>query len=129
MTTTISYKVPYADTDQMGFVYYANYLVYFERARNELLEERGFPYQELEAEGIALPVVKAEVNYKKPARYADTLSLHARLAWVRGVRLQIDCEVTRGDVLLVHGYTVHAAVDMKRFKPVKVPARLTALFD
>ncbi len=84
----VTYKVPYADTDKMGVVYYANYLVYFERARNQLLEDMDLPYKELEKNGLALPVVKAYVEYKKPANYADALNIYAWLSWARGVRLR-----------------------------------------
>ena len=129
MKTTLSYKVPYADIDRMGFVYYAHYLVYFERARNELLEENGLPYSMLENEGVLLPVVKTEIEYKKPAHYSDILSLHARLAWARGVRLQIDCEVTRGDLLLASGYTIHAALDKNSLKPIRVPEEILRLVN
>ena len=64
----ISYRVPYADTDQMGVVYYANFFVYFERVRNELLRNMGLPYTTLEADGLMLPVASANCNYKRGKR-------------------------------------------------------------
>ena len=67
--TTIEYRVPYADTDQMGVVYYGNYLTLFERARNELMRECGYTYKQCESEGWMLPVTHAEVDYRRPARY------------------------------------------------------------
>ena len=67
----MQYRVPYADTDQMGVVYYGNYLTIFERARNELMRACGYTYRECEAEGWMLPVTHAEVDYKRPARYDD----------------------------------------------------------
>ena len=72
---TIEYRVPYADTDQMGVVYYGNYLTLFERARNELMRGSGFTYARMETEGGAmLPVVEAHVDYHAPARYDDLLT-------------------------------------------------------
>lgn len=119
----VVYKVPYADTDQMGVVYYANYLVYFERSRNQLLDDIELPYVKLEAEGLALPVVTAHVDYKKPAHFADTLVIHAWLAWAKGVRVQVNCEIYRGEELLTTGHTIHACLDIEKRRPTRVPAR------
>jgi len=92
---TIDYRVPYADTDQMGVVYYGNYLTFFERARNELMRACGFTYRECEASGFMLPVIHAEVDYRSPARYDDLLEISAFVRAQRGVRLEIGCEVRR----------------------------------
>jgi acyl-CoA thioester hydrolase len=116
---TIPYRVPYADTDQMHVVYYANYLAYFERNRNELIRETGVTYKELETMGYALPVVEAHVNYHAPATYDDLLDLTAWVEELKGVRLTIRCEVRRGDKLLVSGHTIHAIVDIKTLRPVR----------
>jgi acyl-CoA thioester hydrolase len=116
---TIPYRVPYADTDQMHVVYYANYLAYFERNRNELIRETGVTYKELETMGYALPVVEAHLNYHAPATYDDLLALTAWVEELKGVRLTIRCEVRRGDKLLVSGHTVHAIVDIKTLRPVR----------
>ena len=75
---TLQYRVPYADTDQMGYVYYANYFIYFERGRNELMRAMNFTYKELEDMGIGLPVIEAHSNYRSPARYDDLLTVEAR---------------------------------------------------
>ena len=77
---TMQYRVPYADTDQMGVVYYGNYLTIFERARNELMRACGYTYRECEAEGWALPVTHTEGDNKRPARYDDLLEVPA---WCR----------------------------------------------
>jgi acyl-CoA thioester hydrolase len=116
----LPYTVPYADTDQMGVVYYANFLVYFERARSQLLRDIGFPYKEMERRGFALPVVEAHVDYKAPAGFEDELVISAWVGWVKGVRLQVCCAVHRGDQLLATGHTVHACIDIKTRKPVRV---------
>jgi len=117
---TLTYRVPYADTDQMGVVYYANYLVYFERARTELLRLIGLPYREMERRGYGLPVIEAHVEYKSSAGYDDELSITGQLTWAKGVRLRVDCEVFLGKTMLCRGYTVHAFVDLQTMRPTRV---------
>ena len=123
---TIEYRVPYADTDQMGVVYYGNYLTIFERARNELMRACGYTYKECENEGWALPVTHAEVNYRSPARYDDLLEVTATVASQKGVRIESACEVRRkGEPqVLVSGFTRHAFVSTTTFRPVPPPERL-----
>jgi acyl-CoA thioester hydrolase len=125
--TEIQYRVPYADTDQMGVVYYANYLVYFERLRNELLREDGLPYYEIEKLGIMLPVIEAVCRYRTPAKYDDILAFSGWLDEIKGVKIKINCEVRRDGELLAEGYTVHACVDIKTRRPTRPPECLTAL--
>ena len=120
--TTIQYRVPYADTDQMGVVYYANYLVYFERLRSELLRESSASYREVEANGIMLPVVEALCRYKSPARYDDMLEISGWIEELKGPRLKICCEVRRDGELLAEGHTVHVFVDMRTRRPVRPPS-------
>lgn len=127
-SVVMEYRVPYADTDQMGVVYYGNYLTIFERARNELMRVCGYTYRECEAEGWMLPVVHAEVDYRRPARYDDLLEVTAYVKAQKGVRLEIACEVRRKgeDQLLVSGFTRHAFVSMKDFRPCPPPERFLA---
>lgn len=124
--TETTYRVPYADTDQMGVVYYANYLIYFERVRSELLREANLPYPELEAKGVMLPVIEACCRYKNSARYDDLLTIRGWVAEARGARLTIACEVKRNGELLVSGHTVHACVNANG-RPIKPPPELSAL--
>jgi acyl-CoA thioester hydrolase len=125
-SVTMEYRVPYADTDQMGVVYYGNYLTIFERARNELMRACGYTYRECESEGWMLPVTHAEVNYHSPARYDDLLEVTATVASHKGVRIEIACEVRRkGDPkLLVSGFTRHAFVSTETFRPIPPPEKL-----
>lgn len=125
----LDYRVPYADTDQMGVVYYANYLVYFERSRNELMRAMGLTYKELEQRQLGLPVISAQVDYKTPARYDDLLSFRAELAWIKGVRLQVNCRVTRGYELLATGHTVHCVIDLRSLRPARLPDELLAMWS
>ena len=119
----MEYRVPYADTDQMGVVYYANYLVLFERARNELMRENGYTYKRCEEEGWMLPVVHAELDYKKPARYDDLLEVTAYVSEQKGVRIEIACEVRRKgeSEILVKGFTRHCFVSTETFRPIPPP--------
>ena len=121
------YRVPYAETDQMGVVYYANYLVYFERARTQLLNDLGLPYKELEKRGLALPVVEAHVEYKKPAEYDDLLDIYGWLAGAEGVRLRVECEVSRDGAVLARGHTIHACLDRHSRRIVRIPPEIAAL--
>ena len=119
----MEYRVPYADTDQMGVVYYGNYLTLFERSRNELMRACGYTYKKCEEEGWMLPVIHAEVNYHSPAHYDDLLEVTAYVQAQKGVRLEIACEVRRKgeDRILVDGFTRHCFVSTKTFRPVPPP--------
>ena len=119
----MEYRVPYADTDQMGVVYYANYLVLFERARNELMRENGYTYKRCEEEGWMLPVVHAELDYKKPAKYDDLLEVTVYVSAQKGVRIEIACEVRRKgeSEILVKGFTRHCFVSTETFRPIPPP--------
>jgi acyl-CoA thioester hydrolase len=125
----MEYRVPYADTDQMGVVYYGNYLTLFERARNELMRACGYTYRECEAEGWMLPVIHAELDYKSPAKYDDLLEVTAYVQEAKGVRLEIACEVRRkGEAqILVKGFTRHCFVSTETFRPIAPPEKLMAV--
>jgi acyl-CoA thioester hydrolase len=111
--------VPYAHTDQMGFVYYANYLIYFEMARAAMMREIGMPYAEMENRGVRLPVTAAHCDYRKPAHYDDRLVVASRCS-ITGMRLRVDYVVTRGEDTIAEGYTEHVcmAPDGKIMRPV-----------
>lgn len=122
----MEYRVPYADTDQMGVVYYGNYLTIFERARNELMRACGYTYKTCEAEGWMLPVIHAEVDYRRPAKYDDLLEVTAFVREQKGVRIEIACEVRRKgeETLLASGFTRHCFVSTETFRPIPPPERL-----
>jgi acyl-CoA thioester hydrolase len=107
----MQYRVPYADTDQMGVVYYANYLVYFERSRTEMLRDAGVPYSKLEKDGLFLPVSEAYCKYVSPAHYDELLTFTSNVEEIKGVRMKIASEVLRGETLLARGYVVLACVN------------------
>lgn len=122
----LQYCVPYAETDQMGVVYYGHYLTYFERARTHVLREFGFPYSRLEREGFILPVIEAHVEYRQPARYEDVLTLSCEFELVSPVRVRARCAVRRGADVLAEGYTIHVCVATATHKPAKFPAAFLA---
>ena len=119
------YRVPYADTDQMGVVYYGNYMALFERARNELMRACGYTYKQCETEGFMLPVIHAEADYKSPAKYDDLLEISAWVQLQKGVRIEIACEVRRKgeEAVLAKGYTRHVFVSTEDFRPCPPPQR------
>ena len=125
----VTYRVPYADTDMMGVVYYGNYLTYFERARTALLRDLGFPYRALEETGFALPVVEAHLRYRSSATYDDLLDITGWLGWKRAVRVRVDCAVYCRGELLAEGHTVHAFVDGKTLRPTRMPEHIASIFQ
>jgi acyl-CoA thioester hydrolase len=105
-------RVIYGDTDQMGVVYYANYLRFFEAARNEFIRAKGLRYRDFEAEyGLLLPVVEAAVRYRQPARYDDLVTVEISLTEVRHASARFGYRLVRDEALLATGHTVHACVD------------------
>ena len=122
-------RVPYAHIDQMGVVYYAHYLVYFEMARGELLRKAGMPYGEMERGGVMLPVVESHCVYRKPARFDDLLDVAITMVETRGIRVHLEYEVTRGDELIATGYTDHVCMSCegKVMRPVPELKKLSGL--
>ena len=127
--STSTVRVRYAETDKMGVVYYANYLVWFEVARTDWLRETGWTYRAMEQEGLGLPVIEAHCEYKASARYDDELQVKTTARLVSPVRLAFDYTVWRvGDsALIASGHTVHACVDQSG-RPARLPARVKELF-
>ena len=107
----ISIRVRYAETDRMGLVHHANFLVYFEQGRTELLRAGGLTYKDLEDQGFLLVLTKAEVNYRSPARYDDLLIVRTSVTRMTTVRIDHRYEVLRDKTLLADGSTTLACVD------------------
>lgn len=127
--STSRVRVRYAETDNMGVVYYANYLIWFEVGRTDLLRQAGWSYREMELEGFALPVIEAHCEYKQPAKYDDELEIRTTGQLVSQVRLRFDYEVVRpsDNAALAIGHTVHASLD-RAGRPCRVPARAKDVF-
>lgn len=125
-----TYRVIYGDTDQMGIVYYANYLRFFERGRCEWLREFGIPYSDIEAAGFMLPVVDCHTKYKRPALFDDEIAIETELAASSRVRVTFRYRITRaaggGDELLAEGTTTHACLNQAG-RPVRATEVLKLL--
>jgi acyl-CoA thioester hydrolase len=122
-------RVRYAETDKMGVVYYANYLVWFEVGRTDLLRHAGWTYRDMEAEGYGLPVVEAHCVYRQSARYDDELDIRTAGATLSPVRVRFDYTVVRAadDTVLAEGYTVHASLDPQG-RPRRLPEQVLNVF-
>jgi acyl-CoA thioester hydrolase len=122
-------RVRYAETDKMGVVYYANYFVWFEVGRTDLLREQGWSYRNMEADGYALPVVEAHCQYAQSARYDDELDVRTTGTLLSPVRVRFDYEVVRADnteTVIASGHTVHAVLDAAG-RPRRLPERVREL--
>src|ERR1700709_1313426 len=118
--TSSTYRVIYGDTDQMGVVYYANYLAFFERGRVEFLRAHAFDYSALEREGFFIPVVDAHVRYRMPARYDDLITIDAVIAEASRATVTFRYRILKDDALLATGETVHACIT-KDGRPTRMP--------
>ena len=129
LTSLTTLRVRYAETDQMGVVYYANYLVWFEVARTDLLRTLGWTYREMEEAGVFLPVIEAHCEYRRPARYDEEIEVRTSGRLCSAVRMEFAYEVvlkTTADVAAV-GRTVHAALD-RGGKLCRLPDRIREAF-
>jgi len=120
----IQIRVRYAETDRMGLLHHANYLVYFEQARTELLRDQRASYRDIEDGGYFLVVSKIEVKYKAPAHYDDVLTIRTTVTRTSPVRLEHKYEVFRDGKLLCEGASTLACVD-KDGKLQAMPSWLT----
>lgn len=122
-------RVRYAETDQMGYVYYGNYAMYLEVARVEWLREKGIRYRSMEQEwGIMLPVHSLNILYKKPAQYDDLLTIFTQLTKCEGARIAFHHEIKNqaGDqVIIADVELVFIKADTK--KPCRVPTEFLAV--
>lgn len=134
MPVTTEIRVRYAETDQMGIVYYANYLVWFEIGRVELLRSLGLAYSQLEKDHqCILPVVDATCRYRSPARYDDQIVIETRPSLLRGSVIKFAYRILRkgseGEEkkLLAEGETVHVVCDDQMNKKPLPPEHEAAL--
>ncbi|MCZ8144911.1 acyl-CoA thioesterase [Flavobacterium sp.] len=126
----VQIRVRYSETDQMGVVYHGSYVPYFEIGRVEWLRNQGISYKALEESGVALPIVSMHINYKKPARYDDLLTVITRLRQYKGVKIEFDCEIrSESDELLTTAHFILVFVDVKTGRPIIPPAEVLAIID
>ena len=121
-------RVRYAETDKMGVVYYAHYLVWFEIGRTEWLRDTGWTYRSMEDDGLGLPVIEAHCEYKASARYDDDLEIRTRGRLVSPLRIAFDYDIVRrtDSQVVATGYTVHVTLD-RSGRPVRLPERVRDL--
>ncbi|WJH34732.1 thioesterase family protein [Paenibacillus aurantius] len=139
-------RVRYQETDQMGVVYHANYLNWFEIGRTEMIRALGMTYKDLEERGLLLPVLEAELKFRKPARYDDRITVYTRVTAHSPIRIQFDCEIRRieekedrgarsldeetvepAGELLVEGNTKHVWLN-RDWKPVRIDREVPGLY-
>jgi acyl-CoA thioester hydrolase len=123
-------RVRYAETDQMGVVYHANYLVWFEVGRIELIRQMGLSYKQMESEeNCMIAVVEVSARYRVPARYDDELLIQTRLIAARSSIVRFGYKIVRkaDDVLLCEGETVHVVVD-RTMKKTRLPQKYAERF-
>lgn len=120
-------RVRYAETDQMGYVYYGNYAAYYEVARVEMLRSLGTSYRAMEESGVMMPVTDLQVKYHKPIRYDEEITIRIHIREMPAVRIRFEYELydEQGD-LANSGETTLVFVDMKRNRPCKAPTDFLA---
>jgi acyl-CoA thioester hydrolase len=111
LTGEITIRVRYAETDRMGLLHHANYLVYFEQGRTELLRSAGLAYKDLEDQGYLLVLTKIEVRYRSPARYDDVLTLRTTVVRTTAVRIDHKYELLCDGVVVAEGSSTLGCVD------------------
>src|ERR1700744_4903961 len=126
-------RVRYAETDQMGVVYYANFFIWFEIGRVELLRQLGFQYKEMEIEDDChIPVVEANCRYKSPARYDDELLLETTVLALRRTVIKFGYRLLRQEnqalILLAEGETTHVTVNRSTRK-VRLPQKYVSVLE
>ena len=126
--TKINYRVIYADTDQMGVVYHANYFKYFEMLRGEVMRENGLTYHDFETEGFSLPVIESHCEYKYPAKYDDLIEITGFVSEIKGLKIKFECEIHCGNKLICKGYTIHICTN-KDGHPIKIPEQILKLYE
>jgi acyl-CoA thioester hydrolase len=116
-------RTRYNETDQMGYVYHGRYVEYFEAARTEMIRKMGYPYTRLEEQGIMLPVINVELDYKAPVYYDDMMHVHVYVHEKPSIRLETFYRVTtdRSNVDHVLGKVTLCFIDQETRKPRRAP--------
>ncbi|MBN1872292.1 MAG: acyl-CoA thioesterase [Candidatus Omnitrophica bacterium] len=123
MESKIKISVRYQETDRMGVAYHSNYLIWFEAGRTEFFKMLGVSYPELEKQGYFLVVTDAQLSYKSPVTYEDSVEIVARLKEMESCSMVFEYDVKKSDLLVAHGTTRHAFVNAKG-KVVKIPSAI-----
>ena len=129
-SATTNFRVRYAETDQMGYVYYGNYAMFYEVGRAEALRQLGFTYRGLEDMGVMMPVLDLHCKFHKPALYDDLLTLKITIPEMPAVKMKFTYEITneKGD-LINYGETTLAFVKKSTGRPTRLPDIMRKLFE
>lgn len=119
-------RVRYQETDNMGVVYYANYLTWFEVGRTEYFKSFGVSYRDLETKGIYLMVAAASCQYKSPARYDDVVRIHTWMPEMKNSSLKFAYKLFVGERVAATGESVHVFTN-KQGRPTRIPAEIKNL--
>ena len=126
----VKIRVRYAETDQMGYVYYGNYATYFEVARVEAMRAIGFSYKEMEDRGVMMPVLELKNQFKSPGRYDEELTIRISIRQMPTLKITFFYEVIGEDGREVGlGETTLVWVNMKTNRPVRMPEELVKLLS
>ncbi|MSP85261.1 MAG: acyl-CoA thioesterase [Flavobacteriaceae bacterium] len=118
----IQVRVRYSETDQMGVVYHGNYIPYFEMGRVEWLRNKGVSYKKMEENGVALPIVSMNINYKKSARYDELLTVTTVFKSQTSLKVEFDCEIhNEKKELLTTAHFILVFLDLLTGKPIQPP--------
>ncbi|WP_282171412.1 acyl-CoA thioesterase [Cytobacillus firmus] len=121
LISTKEIEVRYAETDQMGVVYHANYLVWMELGRTQIIKDLGFSYAEMEKDGIISPVLDILASYKKPLRYGQTATIKTWIEEYDGFRVSYGYEIFNDEgELAVTGFSKHVCVKKDNFRPISI---------
>lgn len=116
-----TFRVRYAETDQMGWVYHSHYLTWFEMGRTEFIRSCGMPYREIEKKGNLLPLVKATLQLRQPARYDDLLTVRTRVASMASRQIIFGYEILRDGEILSSGTSTHLCADVSTGRAMTIP--------
>jgi len=116
-TFETTFRVMYADTDQMGVMYHGSYVKYLEVARTELMRACGMAYAEMEKSGVMSPILDMHIKYIKPALYDEVLTVKTWISKIKGSRVVFDYEIYNGEKLLTKAYTTLVFLDAKTRRP------------
>lgn len=128
-TATATYRIRYADTDQMGVVYYGNYARFFEIGRSEMIRDLGYPYAEMEKMGIVMPVYSVESKYRNVIRYDELITIETTVKTIPAARMEFFHRILKEDGTLAHeARVVLVFLNTESGRPVRAPEVLNKLF-